>query len=150
VRELSASLLGESFVLSVIAFLAAVIPIVFSVSTLAIQHAASNYTASVLEQYKKDRMTWFFYGFVGCGVLLAAYMLMVESSVFILATANAPVTISLLNSSFVMLAFSLVLLPWQHYQGSQTICHRSQTHYERRSDRLSSTLASNILRTSIV
>jgi hypothetical protein len=112
-RQVSASLVGESFILSIIAFLAAIIPIVFSVSTLAIQHAASNYTASVLEQYKKDRRTWFFYGFLAFGVILAASTLIFNASMILLAFPTTTVTISLLNSSFVILLFSLLLLPLQ-------------------------------------
>jgi hypothetical protein len=112
-QVVSTFLVGESLILSIIAFLAAIIPIVFSVSTLAIQHAASNYTASVIEQYKRDRRTWFFYGFVGFGILLAASMLIAGSSVVIVASGTITTTISLLNSSFVILAFSLLLLPLQ-------------------------------------
>ena len=110
---ISTSLVGESLILSIVAFLAAVIPIVFSVSSLAIQHAASNYTPSVLEKYKKDRKTWFFYAFVSSGVLLSAIMLITGSSVILLATGTTTTTISLLNSSFALLASSLFLLPLQ-------------------------------------
>jgi hypothetical protein len=104
------AMVGESLILAIITCLAAIIPIVFSVSMLVIQHAAGNYTASVLEQYKKDPKTWFFYSFVAFGVLFASLMLITGSSVLIFSTQT---TISLLSAGFSILAFSLVLLPFQ-------------------------------------
>jgi len=106
----STAMVGESLILAIITCLAAIIPIVFSVSMLAIQHAAGNYTASVLEEYKRDRKTWFFYALLAFGVFFASVMLIADWSVLILSTQT---TLSLLNAGFSILVFSLLLLPLQ-------------------------------------
>lgn len=104
---------SESFITIVVACYASIIPIVFSVSTLAIQHAASNYTASILENYKKDCKTWFFYGFLFFGLLFASIMLFTRSDILLFLTEENLIRISLLNAALVILFFSLILLPFQ-------------------------------------
>lgn len=106
----STAMVGESLLLAIIACLATIIPIVFSVSTLVIQHAAGNYTASLLEDYKKDPRTLFFYGFLAFGLLFTCFALIIGWSVVVLSTQD---TISLLNAAFSILVFSFVLLPFQ-------------------------------------
>jgi hypothetical protein len=44
-------------------FLATILAIFFSISIMVVQHAASSYTASILEGYKKDYRTWFVFFF---------------------------------------------------------------------------------------
>lgn len=100
---------GESFITVIITCFAAIIPIVFSVSTLAIQYTASTYTASLLEYYKKDAKTWFFYGFLSFGLLFASLVLFARSGTLLFANGSR---VSLLNAVLLMFSFSFVLLPF--------------------------------------
>ena len=65
---------NASSILSMIgAFLATILAIFFSVSIIVVQHAASSYTASILEGYKRDYRTWFvFFYYMGSLALTLA------------------------------------------------------------------------------
>ena len=101
---------GESFIGGMLASLATIIAIYFSISILAVQYAAGNYTASILERYKMDRGNWLSYSFLLVGLLLSAYMLSQRSSLLIFASGRA---LSLVNFGFVLLVFSFLVLAIQ-------------------------------------
>jgi len=100
-RIVSSTSQGGTFVSMMSTSLATVVAIFFSISILVIQHAASNYTASILEDYKKDGRTWFVYGFFFFSLIFSSFLLITE------------VNISPLNTGFVMLIFSFAFLASQ-------------------------------------
>ncbi|MGD0177670.1 MAG: hypothetical protein ABSC50_12695 [Candidatus Bathyarchaeia archaeon] len=101
---------GDSLIDATLASLATIIAIYFSISILAVQNAASNYTASILEYYKKDAKSWMTYLFLMMGLSLSAFMLNQEASLVILASGQI---ISLLNVSTVLLIASFFVLALQ-------------------------------------
>jgi uncharacterized membrane protein len=101
---------GGLFVSTILASLATIVAIYFSIVILAVQHAAGNYTASILEDYKRDRSSWITYAFLLAGLSLSAFILRNESSTLILPSGK---TISLLNFSLVMFIFSFLILTLQ-------------------------------------
>lgn len=101
---------GGSLIDATLASLATIIAIYFSISILAVQNAASNYTASILEYYKKDAKSWMTYLFLMMGLSLSAFMLNQGISLIILASGH---TISLLNVSTVLLIASFFVLALQ-------------------------------------
>jgi len=96
-RIVSSTSQAESFISMMSASLATITAILFSISILVIQHAASNYTASILEDYKKDLRTWFVYFFF-FSLIFGSFILLTE------------VNISSLNMGFVMLILSFAFL----------------------------------------
>jgi len=101
---------GEPFISTMLGSLATIVAIYFSIVILAVQHAAGNYTASILDDYKRDSSNWFTYTFLIGELVLCALMLKYESSSLILTSGKS---ISFLNFSLVMFVFSFVILTLQ-------------------------------------
>jgi len=101
---------GESFIEGMLAALATITAIYFSISVLAVQHAATNYTASILEYYKRDLDNWLVYTLLCSGLYLSSMMLIGRASILVLDSGK---TISLLNFGFVILISSFAVLAMQ-------------------------------------
>ena len=101
---------GESLIDTILASLATIIAIYFSISILAVQNAASNYTASILEYYKEDRKSWVTYLYLVTGLCLCGFMLNQEESSVMLSSGQS---ISLLNVVTVLLITSFFVLALQ-------------------------------------
>jgi hypothetical protein len=101
---------SESLIDTMLASLATVIAIYFSISILAVQYAASNYTPSILEYYKRDVSSWITYLFLFVPLCISAYMSSQKASILLL---NSGHSISLLDFSTVMLISSFPILALQ-------------------------------------
>jgi len=60
---------------SIIQAMASIIAISFSISILAVQHAASNYSPSILEKYKKDKQILFIFSFYSITLIFSTFSL---------------------------------------------------------------------------
>lgn len=91
----------ESLLLTMAEVLGAVLAIFFSISIIVVQHAASNYTASILEGYKTDRKTWFVFLFYLVSIALTIVSLQNIANYY------------MINLTVVTFAFSFVFLASQ-------------------------------------
>jgi hypothetical protein len=81
--------------------LATILGIFFSISIIVVQHAASNYTPSILEIYKKDGKTWFF---------LVYYLV---SLIITIVSLQYPQIFYLTNIMIILFIFSFLFLASQ-------------------------------------
>jgi hypothetical protein len=110
VRVIGTTLTSESLIDTILASLATIIAVYFSISILAIQNAASNYTASILEYYKEDGKSWVTYLYLVAGLSLCGLMLNQKQSAITLSSGQS---ISLLNAVTVLLITSFFVLALQ-------------------------------------
>jgi hypothetical protein len=83
--------------------LATVLGIFFSISIIVVQHAASNYTPSILEQYKKDGKTLFVLFYYWASLIMAIFSLQYPENLYLIN-----VMIWLFIFSFLFLASQFV------------------------------------------
>ncbi len=83
--------------------LATILGIFFSISIIVVQHAASNYTPSILEGYKKDRKTWFVLSYYLISLIMSIIALQYPQDVFL-----SNVMVILFIFSFLLLAVQFV------------------------------------------
>ena len=81
--------------------LATILGIFFSISIIVVQHAASNYTPSILEGYKRDYRTWFVFFY---------YLVCLAMTIFSL---QYPKNFYLINTTVLAFAFSFLFLASQ-------------------------------------
>jgi len=81
--------------------LGAILAIFFSISIIVVQHAASNYTASIIEGYKTDQKTWFVFFFYLISIALTVVSLQNKANHY------------LINLTVVTFAFSFLFLASQ-------------------------------------
>ena len=63
--------------------LATILAISFSIAILVIQHAASSYTASILEMYKRDYWTFVFFGYYVVSLILTITALLFSTDMYL-------------------------------------------------------------------
>lgn len=86
---------------AIITILATILGIFFSISIIVVQHAASNYTPSILENYKEDPKTWFVFFYYFGSLTLAMFSL------------HYPKNFYLINIAILTFVFSFLFLASQ-------------------------------------
>ena len=82
--------------------IATILAISFSIAILVIQHAASSYTASILEMYKRDYWTFAFFCYYVGGLVLTIVTLQFPTDVYL---ANMALITFLYSFSVLLLHF---------------------------------------------
>lgn len=73
----------QTMLSSIGAILATILAISFSITIIAIQHAASNYTASIIESYKRDGFTILFFSYYVGALIFSIIALQFSSDLYI-------------------------------------------------------------------
>ena len=93
----------SAFLTTNAAFIATMLAIFFSISLFTIQHAANNYTPSLLGDFKTDKKTWFVFLIFSTSVVFSLLSL-----IFNWGLRNVCVSIVLLGFCFIFLGFQFI------------------------------------------
>ena len=85
------------------AILATILGIFFSISIIVVQYAASNYTPSILEVYKRDYRTWFVFFYYLVNLAMTIFSLQYPTNVYL-----TNITVLIFFFSFLFLASQFV------------------------------------------